>query len=248
MWPRLFLASRVLLRSQGGPIADLPFTRGDSALPFRCPAVPNPLVATLLVQHPSSLNVRVQDMDLGRPNVLDNHRLEIVANVPLLCPLAVDTTIVSVLKRDGSVRTRCATVDGASLEAARRRKEATYPELTGRNGRTKLVVLGCEVGVRLSGEQEFLRSLAKAKARIDPGHLRTTVCQAWCLRWVVLLACSATKAVALSLLERPGGLGSNGAIPTTSEVIGEARYTSSSLLKNMQRRKMNCSPTLQVAC
>ena len=96
-------------------------------------------------------------MGLARPNVLDNRRLEIVA---------VDTTIVSVLKRDGSVRTICATVDGASWEAARLRKEATYTELTGRNGRTKLVVLGCEVGGRWSGEaQEFLRSLAKAKAR-----------------------------------------------------------------------------------
>ena len=32
------------------------------------------------------------------------------------------------------------------------------------------------------------------------------------------------KAVALFLLERPGGLGSDGAAPTTSDVIGEARY------------------------
>ena len=79
--------------------------------------------------------------------------LEIVAaGLPLFrgAQLAVDTTIVSVLKRDGSARTRCASVDGASLESARRRKEATHPELTGRNGRTKLVVLGCEVGGRWS--------------------------------------------------------------------------------------------------
>ena len=103
--------------------------------------------------------------------------------------LAVDTTIVSVLKRDGSVRTRCATVDGASLEAARRRKEATYPELTGRNGRTKLFVLGCEVGGRWSGEaQEFFRSLAKVKARSEPAHLRTTARQACRLRWAVMLS------------------------------------------------------------
>ena len=53
------------------------------------------------------LTVRVQDMDLARPNVLDNRRVEIVADgLPLFmgAQLAVDTTIVSVLKRDGSVR------------------------------------------------------------------------------------------------------------------------------------------------
>ena len=72
----------------------------------------------------------------------------------------------------------------------------------------------CEVGGRWSGEdQEFLRSLAKAKARSR---------QAWRHRWVVLLACSAAKAVAVSLVERPGGLGSDGATPTSSEVVGEA--------------------------
>ena len=119
--------------------------------------------------------------------------LEIVAaGLPLFrgAQLAVDTTVVSVLKRDGSARTRCATVDGASLESARRRKEATYPELTGRSGRTKLVVLGCEVGGRWSGEaQEFLRSLAKAKARNEPAHWRTTARQAWRLRWAVMVQC-----------------------------------------------------------
>ena len=69
------------------------------------------------------MSLNVQDMDLARPNVLDNRRVEIVADggLPLFmgAQLAVDTTIVSVLKRDGSVRTRCATIDGASLEAAR---------------------------------------------------------------------------------------------------------------------------------
>ena len=36
--------------------------------------------------------------------------------------------------------------------AARRPKETTHPELTGQNGRTELVVLGCEVGGRWSEE------------------------------------------------------------------------------------------------
>ena len=144
-----------------------------------------------------SLNVRVQDMDLDRSNVLDNRRVGIVADgLPLFmgAQLGMDTTIFFILKRDGSVRTRCVIVDGASVEAARRRKEATYPELTGRNGRTRFVVLGCEVD-----GQEFFRSLAKAKARSEPARLRTTARQAWRLRWAVILACSAARVVALSL-------------------------------------------------
>ena len=76
-----------------------------------------------------SSNVRVQDMDLVRPDALDNRRLEIVADgLPLFlgAQLAVDTTLVSVLRRDGSPRPRCANEDGAALAAARRRKEGTY--------------------------------------------------------------------------------------------------------------------------
>ena len=53
-----------------------------------------------------SLDVRVQDMDLARPDALDNRRLEVVADgLPLFqgAQLAVDTTAVSVLRRDGSL-------------------------------------------------------------------------------------------------------------------------------------------------
>ena len=78
---------------------------------------------------------------------LDNIRLEVVEDgLPLFhrAQLAVDTTMVSPLKRDGSA-CRCATVDGIALARARQRK-ATYPELAGRFGRSSLVVLVCEVG------------------------------------------------------------------------------------------------------
>ena len=51
------------------------------------------------------------------------------------------TLLVSALRRDGTPRPRCADVDGAALEAARRREELRYPELSGRQGRTRLVVL-----------------------------------------------------------------------------------------------------------
>ena len=60
-------------------------------------------------------------------------------------------------------------VDGAGLDTARRRKETTYPEFHGRNGRTRLVVLGAEVGGRWSDESaQFVGQLAKAKARGEP--------------------------------------------------------------------------------
>ena len=57
-----------------------------------------------------SLNVRVQDMDLARPDALDNRRLEIVADgLPLFL--------------GAQLAPRCANEDGAALAAARRRKE-----------------------------------------------------------------------------------------------------------------------------
>ena len=72
------------------------------------------------------------DMDLARPDGLDNRPMEIVADgLPLFlgAQLAVDTTLASVLRGDGAPRSQCANEDGAALVAARRRKEATYLEL-----------------------------------------------------------------------------------------------------------------------
>ena len=42
-----------------------------------------------------------------------------------------------VSSQDGTARPRAANHDGAVLEVARRRKEATYPELPGENGRAR---------------------------------------------------------------------------------------------------------------
>ena len=53
---------------------------------------------------------------------------------------------MSLLRGDGSARPRAADHNGAALEAARRRKEATYPELArGTDGRARLVVLAADV-------------------------------------------------------------------------------------------------------
>ena len=186
MRPRLPGPSRALLRSQGGPMARLPFTSFPTAVHSRFDAHPfrvlllrrlwlplpcasrncrcgRPLDSSgdhraacavagvlgrrgFMVESAAarvSLNVRVQDMDLARPDVLDNRRLEIVADgLPLFhgAQLAIDTTVVSVLKRDGTPHTRCADVDGAALQAGRRRKETTNPELAGQFGSARLGV------------------------------------------------------------------------------------------------------------
>ena len=134
----------------------------------------------------------IQDMDVVVPNQLDERRIEVVADgLPLFhgAQVAVDTTLVSVLWRDGAPHTRCADVDGAALEAARRRKELWYPELSCRQGRTRLVVLAAEVGRRWSQETaHFLLHLAKAKVRHEPMNMRVSAQCAWLRRWQCMLA------------------------------------------------------------
>ena len=101
---------------------------------------------------------------------VDNRRVEVVVNgLPLFrgAQLAIDTTTVSPVRSDGTARRQCATISGAALDQARRRKERTYPELAQQHGRARLVVLVCEVGGRWSAEsRQFLASLAAAKARL----------------------------------------------------------------------------------
>ena len=100
-------------------------------------------------------NVHVRDMDLAVFNNLDGRRLEVVADGLTLwhgAQLAIDTTLVSPLHQDGSARARAADHNGAALVDARRRKERTYPELSGDGGRACLVVLATEVGGRWTEE------------------------------------------------------------------------------------------------
>ena len=78
-----------------------------------------------------STNVWVRDLDLPVP-VNDARRLEIVVDgLPLHggAQFAVDTTLVSVLKGDGTVLGRGSQLDRVALRTARRRKERTCPEL-----------------------------------------------------------------------------------------------------------------------
>ena len=173
-------------------------------------------------------NVRVQDLDLPPRAGADNLRLEVVADgLPLFhgAQLAIDTTMVSPVRRDGSPRRQCATRDGAAMAQARARKERTYPELAQAHGRARLVVVACEVGGRWSGEAlTFLHLLADAKVRDEPEDFREAIKSAWMRRWTTLLACAAARSFALSLLERRCSPGFDGVAPSSAEVVRDHRY------------------------
>ena len=97
-----------------------------------------------------STNIPVREMDLAAKIWMD------VAwkwsRTGSLCgaQLAIDTTLVSPLRRDGSGMFRAANHDGAVLMEARRWKERTCPELSGEGGRARLVILAAGVGGRWS--------------------------------------------------------------------------------------------------
>ena len=169
----------------------------------------------------------VRDLDILPLDRQDGRKLEVVAGgLPLFhgAQLAIDTTIVSPLRADGTPQPGSHANDGAALRAARRVKTRTYPELTGEVGRAGLVVLATEVGGRWSEEtQVSLRQLAKAKARAEPVPLQAQARAAWLHRWRTILACCSARSFGMSLLEFRGGLGSDGPTPTTTEVMEEFR-------------------------
>ena len=99
-------------------------------------------------------NMFVRDMDLAVPGVPDSRRLEVVVDglplrgerswhsTPHLCARCMQTAPPDAAQRDG-----------VALQAAKRKKVATYPELVGPHSRAKLVVLAVEVGGRWSGRR-----------------------------------------------------------------------------------------------
>ena len=94
----------------------------------------------------------VRDMDVPDDRI-DNRRLEVVADgLPLFggAQLAIDTTLVSALRRDGTSRPQADSIDGVALAVARRNKARTCPELSGGDGRARLVIL-CGGGRTLVG-------------------------------------------------------------------------------------------------
>ena len=116
-----------------------------------------------------STNVYVRDFDHAAFNVLDGRRLVVVADGLTLfrgAQLAIDTTLVSPLHRDGTARRRAADVDGAALEAARRRKDILYLELSGDEGRGHLVLKRGDrpVPLRLGQSTRIVRSSGLARS------------------------------------------------------------------------------------
>ena len=174
-------------------------------------------------------NVPLANMNIDVP-VGDARQIEVVANgLPLWhgAQMAVDTTLVCPVRRDGQPRRHGDSRPGVALEtAARTKRELTYPELLAAR-RCRLVVLGFEVGGRWSDESlDFVRRLARAKARSQPDWLRASAAQAYAHRWSGMLAVAAQRAFAASLLELPLANEScwDGEAPACHDVVADARW------------------------
>ena len=128
-----------------------------------------------------------------------------------------------------SMGTHARSARGADLRIARRAKERTYPELL-HAPRCRLVVLALEVGGRWSPEAaQFVRLLARCRARSAPPLLRGACVAACVRRWTALLAFAAAKAFAATLLSLPlhGTANNDGPPPELSELLNEDRFLDS---------------------
>ena len=114
--------------------------------------------------------------------------------------LAVDCTLVSLLKRNEDPRSEAYEHNEQAPADARKRKQRRYPELC-QSTRCTLVVTGMEVGGRWDeGAYEFLLELAEAKAQQAPQVLRGSGTRAWRKRWVALLSKAAMDSFASILV------------------------------------------------
>ena len=183
-------------------------------------------------------NVLLQNMNLPGISSRDARQIEVVANgLPLWggAQLAVDTTLVSPVRRTGTPQPGAATTDGVQLQRARRRKETKYYELL-QSRRCRLVVLTLEVGGRWSEEAvTFVRLLAKAKARTVPQLLRTAAQAAFVHRWTGMLAVAAQRSLAATLLELPvdDAEGVDGDQPVLEDVLVDARLVEAPIPSRM---------------
>ena len=177
---------------------------------------------------PVRFNIMLRDMIIQDLSRRDNRRIEVLADdLPLYhgTQLAIDTTMVSALSREGQPRLRSDTVDGAALAEARNRKNGTYPELSSPGGRARLVVVGTECGGRFSTEAwNFLRLLANSKVRAEPELNRTSAATAWRRRWAGMLAVASQRAFAESLLDKVVTRSADGPTPHAATVLEEDRY------------------------
>ena len=175
-----------------------------------------------------SENVFLRDLNLDVP-VADGRRLEVVASgLPLWSgtQLAVDTTLVCPVRASGEPRRTADRVPGVALRAAvRRKRRYTYPELL-RARRCKLLVLAFEVGGRWDQEAvAFVRKLARRQAQQRPWWLHSSVTYALVYRWSALLAVTAQRSFAASLLHLPAAFTATcGEVLTVDDVVVDARF------------------------
>ena len=173
-------------------------------------------------------NSFLRDLNIGAA-VSDGRRIEVIANgLPLFkgAQLAIDTTIVCPVGRNGMAHAGAANEDGISLSHARVRKARRYPELDGIGGRARLVVFALETGGRWSEEGwDFIHLLSKARARSDPKMLQKQAAIGWAKRWQGLLAVAAQRAFAESLLEQKRTQGVDGECPSIHDMLGEFAQT-----------------------
>ena len=175
----------------------------------------------------ATTNTLLTNLNLDHIHRQDDRRIEVIANgLPVWggAQLAVDTTIVSPLTREGQPRRRAGQYAGTALMEARRRKERTYPELL-HSRRCRLVVLGIETGGRWSEEAaRFVTLLAHAKARQAPHLLQHSVAAALINRWTAMLTHAALQAFAASLLDPDCAHLTNveGNDPAWSQLLAEA--------------------------
>ena len=168
-------------------------------------------------------------------------QLEVIANgLPLWrgAQVAVDTTIVSPIRRDGRPKAGAATTGGMVLREAQRRKQRTYPELV-QGRRCRLQVLAMEVGGRWSeSSRTFLRLLARARARAVPAGLRGVAQGAYAQRWAGLLAVAGQRALAATLLDLPATSVPHldGETPDLSEVLDDARGITAPTISRLPAR------------
>ncbi|CAK0830298.1 unnamed protein product [Prorocentrum cordatum] len=178
---------------------------------------------------PSRREQLLRDLNVDGVDPRDGRKIEVIANgLPLWggAQLAIDATLVSPVRTDGTAQPRAADEDGVQLAVARGRKEATYPELIG-SRRCRLVVLGLEVGGKWSEEAlTFVGLLARARARSAPQRLRASARAAYLHRWTGLVAVAAQRAFAATLLELPPHtLAVDGDEPHLADLLADARYT-----------------------
>ena len=175
-----------------------------------------------------STNVFLRDMNIDAV-ITDARQIEVVANgLPMWngAQVAVDTTMVSPIRADGLARPEADVRPGVPCEdIIWEKRERKYRELL-RAGRCRLLVFALEVGGRWDkGALRFLRKLAWSRARNVPDWLRASTAHAYLYRWSAMLAVSAHKAYAATLLCLPlQGEIVNGEVPADSDVMADARF------------------------